>query len=141
MPRPLLEELATATLESDTVAHVSRVMDQYLNFASVEEDFFSLLLPQSYLRLNSPTTSDSVVEATIDAIVQGLFSAVVTLGAVPILRYKVNGGPAQMVAEQLGRRLYDQLKAHPQLFARDHAAVGFQRPLLVIECSFPAPAT
>jgi hypothetical protein len=132
VPRPLLEELATATLESDTVAHVSRVMDQYLNFASVEEDFFSLLLPQSYLRLNSPTTSDSVVEATIDAIVQGLFSAVVTLGAVPILRYKVNGGPAQMVAEQLGRRLYDQLKAHPQLFARDHAAVGFQRPLLVI---------
>ena len=45
VPRPLLEELATATLESDTVAHVSRVMDQYLNFASVEEDFFSLLLP------------------------------------------------------------------------------------------------
>ena len=41
VPRPLLEELASATLESDSVAQVSRVMDQYLNFTSLEDDFFS----------------------------------------------------------------------------------------------------
>jgi len=132
VPRPLLEELAASTLETDSVAHISRVMDQYLNFASVEEDFFSLLLPQSYVRLHDPRTKDTDVEATLDAIVQGLFSAVVTLGSVPILRYKTDGGPAQMVAEALGRRLHDQLKAHPALFAGDSASAGFQRPLLVI---------
>ena len=89
VPRPLLEELAASTIESDSVSTVSRVMDQYLNFASVEEDFFSLQLPQSYLKLMryAPASTDSVIESTIDAMVNGLFSAVVTLGAVPILRY------------------------------------------------------
>ena len=41
--------------------------------------------------------------------VSGLFSALVTLGVVPVLRYP-RGGAAQMVAELLGRRLHDQLK-------------------------------
>ena len=132
VPRPLLEELAAATLESGTVAQVSRVVDQYLNFASLEEDFFSLLISRSYLRLHDPKTTDSAVEATVDAIVQGLFSAIVTMGAVPILRYKADGGPAQIVAEQLGRRLHDQLKAHPALFLGDNASAGFQRPLLFV---------
>ena len=131
VPRPLLEELAAATLKSDSVSQVSRVMDQYLNFASLEEDFFSLLLPNSYQRLNDPSTPDTLIESTIDQIVNGLFSAVVTLGAVPIIRYPATGGPAQMVAEQLGRRLHDQLRAHPQLFSEGQAS-GFQRPLLVL---------
>lgn len=131
VPRPLLEELAATTLESDSVAQISRVMDQYLNFASLEEDFFSLQLPQSYRRLNDPASPDSLVEQTIEHIVSGLFSAVVTLGAVPILRYAASGGPAQMVAEQLGRRLHDQLKAHPQLFSEGQHS-GFQRPLLIL---------
>lgn len=131
VPRPLLEELAASTLESGSVSQVSRVVDQYLNFASVEEDFFSLLLPQSYQRLHDPSTPDHAVESTIDQIVNGLFSVVVTLGAVPVLRYAPTGGPAQMVAEQLGRRLHDQLRAHPQLFS-EGASSGFQRPLLVL---------
>ena len=131
VPRPLLEELAAVTLESDSVAQISRVTDQYLNFASAEEDFFTLLLPQSYVRLHDPSSTDTVIEGTIEAIVNGLFSAVVTLGAVPILRYLPTDGPAKTVAEQLGRRLHDQLKAHPQLFSEGQAT-GFQRPLLVI---------
>jgi len=131
VPRPLLEELAAVTLESDSVAQISRVTDQYLNFASVEDDFFTLLLPQSYVRLHDPSSTDAVIESTIEQIVNGLFSAVVTLGAVPILRYQPKDGPAKAVAEQLGRRLHDQLKAHPHLFSEGQAT-GFQRPLLVI---------
>jgi len=42
-------------------------------------------------------------------VVSGLFSTLVTLGVVPVLRYP-RGGAAQMVAELLGRRLHDQLK-------------------------------
>jgi len=105
-------------------------MDQYLNFASLEEDFFSLLLPKCFHKFNDPATHDTEVESTVDSIVNGLFSAVVTLGSVPILRYKADGGPSQMVAEQLGRRLHDQLKAHPALFSDGQS--GFQRPLLVV---------
>lgn len=131
VPRPLLEELAAATLESGSVSQVSRVVDQYLNFVSLEEHFFSLLLPQSYRVLHDPQTPDTAVESTIEQMVNGLFSAVVTLGAVPILRYPATGGPAQMVAEHLGRRLHDQLRAHPQLFSEGQSS-GFQRPLLVI---------
>ena len=130
VPRPLLEELASATLESDSVAQVSRVMDQYLNFTSLEDDFFSLQLPQAYRKLNDPTVADSLVEATVDGIVNGLFSAIVTLGTVPIIRY-ARSGPAQMVAENLNRRLHDQMRAHPALFSEGQAS-GFQRPLLVI---------
>ena len=69
--RPLLEELAAATLESDSVSQVSRVMDQYLNFVSLEEDFFSLLLPHSYQRLHDASTPDTLIEQTVDAIVNG----------------------------------------------------------------------
>ena len=49
----------------------------------------------------------------------------------PILRYAASGGPAQLVAEKLGRRLHDQLKAHPALFSEGQAS-GYQRPLLVL---------
>eukprot|EP00965_Chrysotila_dentata_P255659 6212301-Pleurochrysis_carterae.AAC.3 len=45
IPRTLLEMLAVQTLESETVASVASVTDRYLNFSSLENDFFSLQLP------------------------------------------------------------------------------------------------
>ena len=38
--RSLLEDLAKAAVESNCVAQISRVYDQYLNFISLEEDLF-----------------------------------------------------------------------------------------------------
>ena len=102
----------------------------------MQDDLFSLLVPESFVRLNGVT--DSVVEAAVEQVgtqpnpnpnpnpnpspspsphpspnpeqvVSGLFSTLVTLGVVPVLRYP-RGGAAQMVAELLGRRLHDQLK-------------------------------
>ena len=128
VPRVLLEDLAAKTLASENVGQIGKVMDQYLNFSSLEDDLFSLLVPNSFVRLNGSTDSD--VEAVVEQVVTGLFSALVTLGVVPVLRYP-RGGAAQMVAEQLGRRLHDQLKAHSSLFAESQSA-GFQRPLLVL---------
>ena len=128
VPRVLLEDLAAKTLGSENVGQVGKVMDQYLNYASLEDDLFSLQLAGSFVRLNGATDAD--VEAVVEQIVTGLFSALVTLGVVPVLRYP-RGGAAQMVAEQLGRRLHDQLKAHSSLFAESQSA-GFQRPLLVL---------
>ena len=60
VPRPLLEELAATTLESECVSQIARVVDQYLNFVSLEEHFFSLQLPRSYHRLSPPCMHTSV---------------------------------------------------------------------------------
>ena len=130
VPRPLLEELATATLESESVSQVSKVVDQYLNFASLEEDLFTLMQPRAYATLQG--AADAAVEAAVDAIVGALFSVLVTMGVVPILRYP-RGGPAQAVAERLKERLHDQLKSHSggRLFSESHSS-GYQRPLLVL---------
>eukprot|EP00964_Phaeocystis_antarctica_P124204 scaffold87888_cov57-Phaeocystis_antarctica.AAC.1 len=143
VPRVLLEDLAAKALASENVGQIGKVMDQYLNFSSLEDDLFSLLVPESFVRLNGVT--DSVVEAAVEQagtnpnpnpnpspnpspspnphpspnpeqVVSGLFSTLVTLGVVPVLRYP-RGGAAQMVAELLGRRLHDQLK---ELLGRLH---------------------
>lgn len=128
IPRPLLEELAAITLESGTASQVSKVVDQYVNFVSLEEDFFSLQIENSFVKLNGPSATDSSVESAIDEMVSGLFSAVVTLGTVPVIRY-LQGGAAQMVAERLGRKLYDQLRSQPALF---NDTSNFLRPLMLI---------
>ena len=130
IPRPMLESLASQTLESDCVAHVSRVMDQYLSFASLEDDLFSLQLPRAYPALTSPNSKDTELHAAVDEVVSGLFSVLVTLGVVPVLRYS-RRGPAQAVAEGLGKRLHAQLRSHATLFS-GAAAAALQRPLLVL---------
>jgi hypothetical protein len=38
--RPLLEELAKSAVDSNTTSQVSKIYDQYLNFISIEEEFF-----------------------------------------------------------------------------------------------------
>ena len=55
--RPLLEELAAATIESDSVSQISRVMDQYLNFASVRLASPPIRKPPSPSREGGPSTS------------------------------------------------------------------------------------
>ena len=45
IPRLLLEELASRSLECG--AQMRRISDQHLNFASLEDGFFSLLLPRA----------------------------------------------------------------------------------------------
>ena len=42
IPRPLLEEVAKATLEANSVAQIGKVYDQFLNFISLEDGFFIL---------------------------------------------------------------------------------------------------
>ena len=130
IPRPLLESLASQTLEAECVAHVSRVVDQYLSFASLEDDLFSLQLPRAYPALTSPASKDAELQAAVDEVVSGLFSVLVTLGVVPVLRYS-RRGPAQAVAEGLGKRLHAQLRSQATLFS-GAAAAALQRPLLVL---------
>ena len=62
------------------------MFDQYLSFVALEAGLFSLSLPDSYLQLNDPAAQDTQIEASVTAVVDGLFSALVTLGVVPVIR-------------------------------------------------------
>lgn len=63
-----------------------QVFDQYLSFVSLEAGLFSLGMPTSYLELNDPAAQDTHIEAAVTSVVDGLFSALVTMGVVPIIR-------------------------------------------------------
>lgn len=78
--------LATAVAESDSAQRVAKVFDQHFHFISLDHRLFSLQMPDSYIRLNDPEVGDAEMESTMNDIVSGLFSALVTLGVVPVIR-------------------------------------------------------
>jgi hypothetical protein len=81
VPRPLLEEFATAIAATNTSEYISQVYDQYLNFIVSEPDLFSLGMGKdTYWTMNSSRTTDEELTASVERIVSGLFSVVVTTG-------------------------------------------------------------
>jgi hypothetical protein len=87
IPRPLLEDWAAQTVATETSEHIAQVFDQYLNFITSEPDLFSLGMgKETYRIMNSANTTDEQLDTQVDAIVSGLFSVVVTLGSIPIIR-------------------------------------------------------
>ena len=69
-----------------TPSACAQVFDQYLSFIALEAGLFSLSMPASYLELNDPAAQDTQIEGAVSAVVDGLFSALVTMGVVPIIR-------------------------------------------------------
>jgi len=132
IPRPLLEELASSTLESDSVNLISKIYDQYLNFICLEKDFFSLNHKNSYISFNDPSITDSQAEQNIEQTVEAIFSVLVTMGVVPIIRSSRNGA-AEAVATSLDTKLHDHLINLGNLFTdSNQSTVTFQRPVLII---------
>ncbi|XP_022095656.1 sec1 family domain-containing protein 1-like [Acanthaster planci] len=137
--RQLLEELAGAALQSNTVSQISKVFDQYLNFISMEDFFFTVRHQNrdtiSYYSMNNAYVKDTEMDAIMDTITASLFSVCVTLGTVPIIRCP-KGNAAEMVAEKLDKKLRENLRdSRNSLFTTDSMQAGqfsFQRPLLVI---------
>eukprot|EP00126_Sphaerothecum_destruens_P009719 Sdes_comp20567_c0_seq1m15439 len=138
VPRNLLEELAAATLEANVYGSIKRVFDQYLNFISLEEDLFTVRVQEkdsvSYFALNNSEAKDSEIELSINEIVDSLFSALLTMGNIPIIR-SPRGNAAEMVAEKLDSRIRDYLKnSRNNSFGEASTGmnVSFQRSLVVI---------
>ncbi|KAG6053431.1 hypothetical protein E4U17_004707 [Claviceps sp. LM77 group G4] len=137
LPRVLLEELASQTVAAGTSENIAQIFDQYLNFIVAEPDLFSLGMQKAhtYWALNSAKTSDEELEAVVDRIVSGLFSVVVTMGAIPIIRCP-KGAAAEMVAARLDRKLRDHiLNSKDNLFSGARpSTVGTpsSRPVLVL---------
>ncbi|RPD55850.1 Sec1-like protein [Lentinus tigrinus ALCF2SS1-6] len=159
LPRALLEELAAAVARDGTGELVEQVLDQYLSFIAPSPSLFSLLPPtgaapasatnaaagpstpalshSSYMLLNSPSSTEQQIEEEIERIATGLFSVVVTMGHVPIIRAPC-GNAAEMIAKKLEQKIRDAIlssaRSHaPSLFAQDASGLSnLQRPLLLI---------
>lgn len=78
LPRGLLEALATQAVESDAVARVEKVFDQYSHFISLERDLFSLNFPNSFVHLNDKGSEESM-KLYLDNVVESLFCMLVTV--------------------------------------------------------------
>ncbi|KAJ4966262.1 hypothetical protein NE237_018111 [Protea cynaroides] len=132
IPRPLLEDLASGAVKSDSIHRISKVHDQYLEFVTLEDNMFSLAQKSCYVQLNDPSAGDREIEGIIEKIVSGLFCVLATLAVVPIIRCP-RGGPAEMVASELDSRLRDHLISKNNLFTEGgNLGSSFQRPILCI---------
>ncbi|CAI9266390.1 unnamed protein product [Lactuca saligna] len=132
IPRPLLEDLASGTLNSDSIQRISKVHDQYLEFVTLDDNLFTLADKSCYVRLNDPKATDREIEEIIEKLVSGLFCVLATLAVVPIIRCP-RGGPAEMVASLLDQRLRDHLLVKNNLFSESgNFTSSFQRPVLCL---------
>ena len=107
LPRPLLERLAEVTASGGGMDNIARLMDQYLNFVSLEPCLFSLDIPMSYHAYCNPQVEDPT--EVIYKFADGLFGAIVTLGVVPVIRAPT-GGAAEMVARRVDERIRSSLR-------------------------------
>eukprot|EP00042_Codosiga_hollandica_P046501 m.490124 g.490124 ORF g.490124 m.490124 type:complete len:320 (+) comp57246_c0_seq1:97-1056(+) len=122
LPRKLLELLAAtaATAEADPPI-IAKVFDVYSNFISLEENLFVMSQQQrslmSYGALNNPGAQDTEIEQMMKDIVDSLFSVLVTMSVVPIIRCSRRNA-AEDIARRLDQKLRDNLaNSKTSLFA------------------------
>ncbi|KAL0942623.1 golgi transport protein [Colletotrichum truncatum] len=139
IPRPLLEDFAEQTITAGTSESIAKLMDQYLNFIVAEPDLFNLGMQRdhTYWALNSAATNDEELDRVVDRIVSGLFSVIVTMGVIPIIRCP-KGAAAEMISAKLDRKLRDHiLNSKENLFSSNtrpasSAGTPTSRPVLII---------
>ncbi|KAI7881626.1 Sec1-like protein [Lichtheimia hyalospora FSU 10163] len=130
IPRPVLEELASTTAANETSDQVTQVYDQYLNFICTNPDVFSLNQSQVFVTLNNPGAPESLIDETIDKAVNSLFSVIVTMGVIPIIRCP-RGNAAEMIATKLDSKLRDHvMNSRANLFS--NSSSNLQRPVLIL---------
>lgn len=138
LSRDLLEELASQTVH--TSQKIAQVYDQYLNFIVSEPNIYSLNLYNVYYQLANPKIQEEQIQNLVNQIVNGLFSVVLTSGAIPIIRC-TRGNAAEMVAQKLDERLRNHVlnsrnqysqKQQQQVAAGMGGATTSSRPVLLI---------
>lgn len=138
--RSKLETIADAALLSDSAVNVKKVYDQYLNFIALEDDLFILREKDkekvSFHAISRSDAPDSEIAAVIDNIVEGLFSVLVSLNIIPIIRCP-RGGAAEVVAEKLTKKIRETLRdSRSNLFevqdSKSKLGLALQRPLLCL---------
>lgn len=143
LSRSKLEAIADAALMSDSAQKIKKVYDQYLNFIALEDNLFILREnekePISFYNINRNDATEIEINHAIDCIVDCLFSVLVTLNIIPIIRCP-KGGPAEFVAEKLTKKIRETIRdSRNGLFDSKESKMGgstlglsFQRPLLCL---------
>ncbi|TNY18267.1 putative SLY1 protein [Rhodotorula diobovata] len=157
LSRSLLEEFAETVAKDGTVEGVEQVYDQHLDYLVLAPSLFSLapslstpspssssssstaVVPSTpdprttYEKLNDPRAAEADIEDITDRVARGLFSVVVTMGQLPIIRAP-RGNAAEMVARKLDSRIRDHMASARGVnaFTQGGAEGSFGRPLLVI---------
>jgi len=81
VPRPILEDFASQIATAGVAENIAQIYDQYLNFIVSEPELFSLgMSSDTYWATNTSKIEDEALDSTVDRIVSGLFSVVVTMG-------------------------------------------------------------
>jgi hypothetical protein len=80
IPRPVLEDFASLTIQSNSHSQVAQVYDQYLDYVCLDSNLFSLQLTDAYYRLNDANVTEAAIEELTTAIVSSLFSVIISLG-------------------------------------------------------------
>ena len=117
---------------------ISKVIDRFSSFVSLDQTTFSLNQSSSYLSLHQSATSEAEIESAIDRTALGLLSLIVTcVRQVPVIRAPPNEA-AGMVAQQLHERLVELVNSpsSSEIFSASASVSAdpshAQRPLLVI---------
>lgn len=84
--RPIMEDFARLVVNTGGLQQVASVHDQFVDFCCHEENLFTLNVKESYVVYNNPGAGESEMEGAMERIAGGLFSVVVTLGCVPVIR-------------------------------------------------------
>lgn len=106
LSRDLLENLAQQVSQTGKSDRIKQVYDQYLDFVVTEPELFSLEANNTYATLNSPSSTEEIIDKLCTKLADGLFNVVMTTKLIPIIRASRNG-PAEIVAEKLGSMLRD----------------------------------
>jgi len=146
IPRRLLEDLASSALHANVEAKINKIFDQYIDFVCLEKDMFLPVCDSnsnnvaSYYNLNKANMKDHEMASIIDGVVNSLYCLFVTLGTIPIIRCP-SGNAAEMVAQNLDKRLRDNLRDTRNSFFSTlpnpssepgQQMISFQRPLLLV---------
>lgn len=127
---PISRSLLTALAAQLSIpSPITRVHDLYSDYVSLEQNLFSLNISESYVRIKSISDDQSLAKF-IQPIVSGIFSVLLTLGVIPVIRSQ-RGGPAEAVSLALD----DMLRSNLQLFHKSSLssrALSFRRPLLLM---------
>ena len=83
---------------------VSQIVDRFCSFVAHSPSSYSLALPGVYSALHASGASEAAIEATVDKIVEGLFSLAIACRQVPVIR-ATSGEAAEMVARRLSSKL------------------------------------
>jgi X-X-X-Leu-X-X-Gly heptad repeat protein len=108
LSRSLLEEFAKKVALTGKADRIKQLYDQYLDFVVTEPNLYSLDLKDIYFQFNNPQTTENIINEKIDLISNGIFSSILTMGSIPIIRAN-KGGPAELVAQRLDEKLRDHV--------------------------------